>query len=156
MTCSHALGITECLLKVAHDFDVNSLGPMNVGYAVTHHTCSPLANLSLWTDNIEPSSVRSLQWILYANLTPSTLSTPELKKTGTGFDFMITERVSGDSFRGVTNTMAFVVLFLYAATVFIHLIYHTPWLRLEQQSLEKSGFILRFRSAIASAHICAR
>lgn len=113
-----AAGIAEGLSKVANHYDTHAVG--SVDWNDRHY--GPSMTLSPWSDvNIKPPPNSEAQWLLDANWTTSTLSPREIEETGTRLDFEITEKVYGYGFRDVTITMAFVVLFVYVATVFIHI-----------------------------------
>lgn len=71
--------------------------------------------------NIKPERGQVDQYLLDANWASSTFSPSEIKETGTPLDFEITEKVYGYGFRDVTIIMAFVILFVYVATVVIHI-----------------------------------
>lgn len=149
MTCGLALENTEGLSRVSYHFDVHSLGPVDVGLKGEYHMLGMI--LSPWTDSIEPSAVRSVEGIFYANWTPSTLTPSEIRDTGTRLDFVITESVYGYGFRDVTITMAFVVLFVHLTTVFVHLNITglgTSWSSRAWTSLGEY-FVLAMRSPVA-------
>lgn len=119
MTSGLAVGIAEGLSKVASHYDIHALGSMDQyddGYYGFPRTLSP------WSDvKIQAQPDPAIRWLFGANWTTSTLSPREIEETGTRLDFEITEKVYGYGFRDVTITMAFVVLFVYVATVFIHI-----------------------------------
>lgn len=118
MASGLAVGIAEGLSKVASHYDIHVL--RSVDYDDRNY--SPSMTLSPWSDvKIKPQPDSAIEYLFDANWTTSTLSSREIEETGTRLDFEITERVYGYGFRDVTITMAFVVLFVYVATVFIHI-----------------------------------
>lgn len=117
MTSGLAVGIAEGLSKVANHYDIHAVG--SVDFLGRHY--GPSMTLSPWSDvKVKPKPDPAIEYLYDANWTTSTLSPREIEETGTRLDFEITERVYGYGFRDVTVTMAFVVLFVYVATVFIH------------------------------------
>lgn len=119
MTSGLAVGIAEGLSKVASHYDIHALG--SVDY-YDDRSFGLSMTLSPWSDvKIKPQPDSAIEYLYDANWTTSTLSPREIEETGTRVDFEITERVYGYGFRDVTITMAFVVLFVYVATVFIHI-----------------------------------
>lgn len=118
MASGLTVGIAEGLSKVENHYDTHALGSWD--WDDRHY--GPSVTLSPWSDvKIKPQPDFAFEWLFDANWTTSTLSPREIEETGTRLDFEITERVYGYGFRDVTITMAFVVLFVYVATVFIHI-----------------------------------
>lgn len=142
-----SIGITEGLSKVTDHFNVHALGSVE-DYEGKHY--GPSMTLSPWTrvetnhDVGRPVS----DILLYANWTPSKLSPSEIRNTSTRLDFEITEEVYGYGFNDVTIIMAFVVLFIYVATVFFHIIitcFGTSWSSRAWKSLGEY-FVLAMQS----------
>lgn len=112
-----ALGVTEGLSKIPYNFDIHVLGTDSYRGSLF----GPSSTLSSWTDmDRRPASPYSD--IFQANWTPSTLSTSEIRETSTRLDFTISERLYGYRFNSVTIILAFIALFLYVATVFLHIL----------------------------------
>lgn len=162
MASGLAVGIAEGLSKVASHYDIHALGSVyydihasgSVDYDDRHD--GPHMTLSPWSDvKIRPQPDSTTEWLFDANWTTSTLSSREIEETGTRLDFEITEKVYGYGFRDVTITMAFVVLFVYVATVFIHITitsFGTSWSSRAWTSLGEY-FVLAMRSPAPTSSV---
>lgn len=86
-----------------------------------------LATLKDWPSDalvLSPwASSRSLSdWETSGNWTNSTLTPSQIKTNSTRLDFMLTQKLHGYNFNGITIILAFVVLFLYVTTVLVHIL----------------------------------
>lgn len=135
MSVGLAAGITEGLSKVPYSLDIHLLVPDedlklldNLSYGA-YGEVGPSLTLSSWMDVIKHRTVHD-DWIFDENWTSPTLSPSEIRRTSTRLDFVVTEVLYGYGFHSVTTILAFVVLFLYVATVFVHIlimIFGTRW-----------------------------
>lgn len=141
-----SIGITEGLSKVTDHFNVHALGSVE-DYEGKHY--GPSMTLSPWT-RVETEIFLTMlgEQLLHANWTPSKLSPSEIKNTSTRLDFEITGKMYGYGFNDVTIIMAFVVLFIYVATVVLHIIitsFGTSWSSRAWKSLGEY-FVLAIQS----------
>lgn len=149
MASGLALGITEGLSKTPWRFEVYALRSTE---DTTHgDPASPmiLSQLTSLQENGSEQPVMAIpgNWSI-SNSTPS-----QILSTSTRLDFVVDQRLYGYGFRGVTITLAFVVLFLYVATVLTHvlvLIIGPSWQSNAWNSLGEL-FILALRSPVPVA-----
>lgn len=121
LTCIAAglgAGIAEGLSKLPYHVDIHAL-------ATQEDWPSNAITFSPWTSS---NSLES--WSLHGNWSNSTLTPSQIKANSTRLDFSLTQKLYGYSFSGVTITLAFVGLFLYVATVLVHVLimtFGTSW-----------------------------
>lgn len=126
LTCIAAgigAGIAEGLSKVPYHAGIHALGTME-GQPYNAMDFSP------WTSSSKSDDSENMDSILRRNWTNSTLTPSQIKTNSTRLDFTLTQKLHGYSFSGITIILAFVVLFLYVATVLIHIsiiIFGTSW-----------------------------
>ena len=124
MASGLASGIAEGLSKVPYHFDVYALG--STEDATYGHPAFPMM-MSPWTYSRDDAEIALG---LLGNWSLSSVSPSQISANSTRFDFNVTQKLYGYGFRGVTITLAFIVLFLYVATVLVHimiLIFGTSW-----------------------------
>lgn len=105
-------GIVEGLSKMPYHAGIHALGILEGGLLNT-------MEFSPWTSFYDSSM--TIDYDMQGNWTNSTLTPSQIKTNSTRLDFTLTQKLHGYSFSGVTITLAFVVLFLYVATVLIHI-----------------------------------
>lgn len=104
-------GIAEGLSKLPYHVGMHAIG--------THEDWpSNAITFSPWTSSI---SLEAVGYYLHGNWSNSTLTPSQIKANSTRLDFSLTQKLYGYSFSGSTITLAFVVLFLYVATVLVHI-----------------------------------
>lgn len=124
LTCFAAgvgAGIAEGLSKMPYHAGIHALGILEDGQPNT-------MEFSPWTSFYD--SFMAIDYDMHGNWTNSTLTPSQIKTNSTRLDFTLTQKLHGYSFSGVTITLAFVVLFLYVATVLVHisiLTFGTSW-----------------------------
>lgn len=104
-------GIAEGLSKLPYHAGIHAL-------ATQEDWPSNAITLSPWTSS---NYLRGIDYKLSGNWSNSTLTPSQIKANSTRLDFSLTQKLYGYSFSGVTITLAFVVLFLYVATVLVHI-----------------------------------
>lgn len=104
-------GIAEGLSKVPYHAGIHALGTLE-GWPSNTMDFSP------WTSS---DSLIFVGYDIDGNWTNSTLTSSQIKTNSTRLDFTLTQKLHGYSFSGITIILAFVVLFLYVATVLIHI-----------------------------------
>lgn len=120
-------GIAEGLSKIPYTFDIYGLVSTDNtpnGQSANSLTMSP------WTYILGGKVMADEGWEIFGNWTLSSTAPTQDFSNSTRFDFNITQRLYGYGFRDVTITLAFVVLFLYVVTVFIHIlfvVFGTQW-----------------------------
>lgn len=127
-------GIAEGLSKMPYNIDIHALGSME-----EREYGAP--TLSSWTSSSSSSPI-------LGNWTESTLSPAQIRTNSTRLDFTITQRLYGYDFNSMTITLAFVVVFLYAATILIHvciMTFGTGWSSRSWKSLGEF-FVLGLQS----------
>lgn len=120
VTAGIAAGIAEGLSKVPYHADIHALGTLEGRPSNT-------MDFSPW---ISSDSLVAIDYDMQGNWTNSTLTPSQIKTNSTRLDFTLTQKLHGYSFSGITIILAFVVLFLYVATVLVHIsimIFGTSW-----------------------------
>lgn len=150
MASGLSLGITEGLSKVPYHFSAHILGFPNANFPDVNLSSS--MTLNPWT-----STGPRFTW--YNGYIPSlgwksaTLSPSEIRETSTRLEFAVFEELHGYGFHGVTIILAFVALFLYVATAFVHILIMIFGTMGSSRAWEKLGefLVLAFRSPVLSA-----
>ncbi|KAJ0120719.1 hypothetical protein J7T55_015451 [Diaporthe amygdali] len=114
-TGSDNTGIAEGLSKVPYKFGIHALGSVK---EIRHGQSLPAMTLSPWTSS---RSSETLRYNISGNWTRRTLTPSQIMENSTRLDFKLTQKLYGYRYSGVTIILAFVVLFLYVATVFVHI-----------------------------------
>lgn len=104
-------GIAEGLSKLPYHVGIHALGTLD-------DLPSNAMTLSPWTPS---DSLVARGYDLTGNWTNSTLTPSQIKANSTRMDFSLTQKLYGYSFSAITIILAFVVLFLYVATVLVHI-----------------------------------
>lgn len=123
-----SLGIAEGLSKIQYHANIYAIGTLEYFWGQKAVHLGPSLTLSPWGGLDRPGP--TMLTMMDENWTSSTLSPSEIRETATRLDFAVSEEWYGYGFHSVTTILAFVVLFLYVATVFIHIFiisFGTPW-----------------------------
>lgn len=135
-------GIAEGLSKLPYHIGIHALATVeDLPIAIT---------LSPWTSSL---SLADLYYVIDGNWTNSTLTPSQIKTNSTRLDFVLTQRLYGYNFSGITIILAFVVLFLYVATVLIHvsiMTFGTSWSSRAWKSLGEF-YVLALQSPIPTS-----
>lgn len=102
-------GIAEGLSKMPSHIGIHELATLE-DWPSNALTLSPLTS-SFWAGHLDFSG----------NWTNSTFTPSQIKTNSTRLDFVLTQKLHGYSFSGITIIVAFVVLFLYVTTVLVHI-----------------------------------
>lgn len=149
MASGLSMGITEGLSKVPYHFSAHILGlPFPTPNLSSSITLSP------WTSTGPRLNRHFTHFTHMSDLgwTSATLSPSEIRETSTRLEFAVFEELHGYGFHGVTIILAFLVLFLYVATVFVHILiscFGTSW---SSRAWKKLGefIVLAIRSPVPS------
>lgn len=149
MASGLSLGITEGLSKLPYHFSAHFLGiPPRVPPDPDR---KPSMTLSPWT-SIGPRSTGYNTKLHDWGWKEATLSPSEIREASTRLEFAVFEELYGYGFHGVTIILAFVALFLYVATVFVHILIMSFGTRWSSRAWKKLGefFVLAIRSPVPS------
>ncbi|KAI7774725.1 hypothetical protein LA080_007967 [Diaporthe eres] len=126
MASGLGLGIAEGLSKVPYKAGIYAVLPTE---DAAHGQHTPTLTWSPWIPPYEIGYAFDI-FGLPGLWTNSTLPPSQVMANSTRLDFVVTQNLYGYSFSGITIILAFVVLFLYVATVHFHIsimIFGTSW-----------------------------
>lgn len=149
MVSGPSLGITKGLSKLPFHFSAHILGLPGMLFQDLNDS-SPIT-LSPWP-SISPRSTGYNTGLIDWGWELATLSPSEMKEASTRLEFAVFQELHGYGFHGVTIILAFVALFLYVDTVFVHVLimsFGTGW---SSRAWKKLGefFVLAIRSPVPS------
>lgn len=149
MASGLSLGITEGLSKLPYHFSAHFLGLP--GSDPPDLNRRPYMTLSPWA-TISPRSTGYNTRITDWGWKPATLSPSEIREASTRLEFAVFGELHGYGFHGVTIMLAFVALFLYVATVFVHILIISFGTRWSSRAWKKLGefFVLAIQSPVPS------
>lgn len=117
MASGLSLGITEGLSKFSSHFGAHIL---NIPEDPYWKGGKGSATLSPWT-SVGPRATYNANYMSDFGWYWPTLSPLQIRAKSTRLDFVVSGELHGYGLHGVTIILAFVVLFLYVATVFVHI-----------------------------------
>lgn len=125
MASGFGLGIAEGLSKVPYKSGIYAVPSMEqTPYGIP----APTLALSPWISSTTGSA--PTEFVLPGNWSTSTLTSTQIMMNSTRLDFIVTQQLYGYSFNSITTVLASMVLFLYVATVLVHvsvMAFGTSW-----------------------------
>lgn len=149
MASGLSLGITEGLSKLPYHFGAHIMG-LPGAFVEDFNDSSPIS-LSPWA-SVGPRSTGFDTGLSDWGWEPATLSPSEIREASTRLEFAVFEELHGYGFHGVTIILAFVALFLYVATVFVHILIMSFGTRWSSRAWKKLGefLVLAIQSPVPS------
>lgn len=148
MACGLGAGIAEGLSKVPYKSGIHAVLSMK---DTSPGKYTSTLSWSRWLKF--PTVHLSTDFGLPGDWNNSTLAPAQIMANSTRLDFIVTQKLHGYSFSGITITLAFVVLFLYVATVLVHIsimTFGTSWSSRAWKSLGEF-YVLALQSPIPTS-----